>query len=129
LYQNMAMMLLVENVDETATWYRDVLGARFQYSLPKTAPYEWVSLMLDDIEVMICHKKAAQNWYSDEVMVREKPANVIAYFYVKDANALYDQVKDKAKIIMEPTDQPHGIREFAVQDPFGFTLVFAQILH
>jgi len=27
---------------------------------------------------------------------------------------------------MEPTDQPYGVREFAVQDPFGFVLIFAQ---
>ena len=29
---------------------------------------------------------------------------------------------------MEPTDQPYGIREFAIQSPFGFILIFAQIL-
>jgi len=29
---------------------------------------------------------------------------------------------------MEPVDQWYGIREFAVQDPFGIILIFAQIL-
>ncbi|MGB9717571.1 MAG: hypothetical protein ACPL4E_03910 [Thermoproteota archaeon] len=39
---------------------------------------------------------------------------------------LYNKIKDKAKILMEPVDQPYAVREFAIQDPFGFILLFAQ---
>ena len=127
MYQDLALMLLVENVEEAATWYQEALGAKIQYSLPKTPPYEWVSLTLGNSELMLSQKQAAQRWYTEEVPISEKPANLIAYFYVQNADALYHDMKDKAKIIMEPTDQPSLIREFAVQDPFGFTFVFAQI--
>lgn len=128
MYQTVSLMFLVEEVDEAALWYQDILGAKLQYSLPKTPPFEWVSLLLDDIELMLSQKKAAQQWYTDKVPISEKPANFIAYFYVKDASVLYDRIKDKVKIIMEPADQPAGIREFAIQDPFGFILIFAQII-
>lgn len=128
MYQNVALMFLVDKVDEAASWYQKILGAKLQYSMPKTPPYEWVSLLLDGVELMLAQKGAAQQWYTDKVPVSEKPSNFIAYFYVKDVNALYDKIKDKVKVIMDPTDQPHGIREFAIQDASGFILIFAQII-
>ncbi|MEO0115316.1 MAG: VOC family protein [candidate division WOR-3 bacterium] len=128
MYQKVAPMFLVENVDKAVEWYKDIFGAEPQASLPKEPPFEWVSLMLGDMEIMFSQKKSAQKWYSENVIVAEKPANFIAYIYVEDANNLYDRIKDKVKIIMEPVDQWYGIREFAIQDPFGIILIFAQIV-
>jgi uncharacterized glyoxalase superfamily protein PhnB len=56
------------------------------------------------------------------------PANFIAYIYVEDAKSLCDRVGGEVEIILEPTDQPYGIREFAIRDPFGFVLVFAEVI-
>ena len=80
------------------------------------------------MEIMFSQKESAQKWYSENVIVSEKPANFIAYIYVEDASSLDDRVKDKVKIIMEPVDQWYGIREFAIQDPFGIILIFAQVV-
>jgi uncharacterized glyoxalase superfamily protein PhnB len=121
-------MLLVEDVDAGLAWYRDVLGASLRYTLPDTPPFEWVSLTLDDVEIMLSLKREAQKWYSDRVRVSEAPANFIAYIYVEDANSLCARIRGKAEIILEPTDQPYGIREFAIRDPFGFVLVFAEVI-
>ena len=127
MYQKVAQMLLVENVDEALAWYGEVFGAELHASSPQTPPFEWVSLLLADVEIMCGQKRAAQEWYSDKVTISRTPANFIAYVYVKDVNSLYEQIKDKVAVIMGPTDQPYGIREFAIQDPFGFIWVFAQI--
>ena len=124
MYRAFALMLLVDDVNKAVAWYRDILGAKLQYSMPQTPPFEWASLLLGDIELMFSCKKSAQQWYG--IQTSEEPANFIVYFYVTDASILYDKVKDKVKIIMEPTDQPYEVREFAVQDPFGFVLIFAQ---
>jgi len=128
MYQKVAPMLLVEDVDEAVAWYEDMLEAKLHASLPKIPPFEWVSLDLGDVEIMFSKKKSAQKWYSDAVIVSETPTNCIAYIYVENASNLYEQIKDKVKIVMEPTDQWYGIREFAIQDPFGFVLIFAQII-
>jgi uncharacterized glyoxalase superfamily protein PhnB len=124
MYRAFALMLLVDDVNKAVAWYQDILGAKLQYSMPKTPPFEWASLLLGDIELMFSRKKSAQQWY--KVQVSEEPANFIIYLYVTDASILYDKIKDKVRIIMEPTDQPYGVREFAFQDPFGFILIFAQ---
>lgn len=128
MYQELAPMFLVDNVDEVVRWYKDILGAKLQHSLPDTPPFEWVSLKLTDVEIMFAEKKAAQKWYTKAVSISGRPANFIAYFYVENINKLHDQIKSKVNVIMEPKDQYYGMREFAFQDPFGFVIIFAQIL-
>lgn len=128
MYKDMAPMFLVENVDEVVKWYSEILESKLQHSLPETPPFEWVSLLLNDVEIMFSQKKSAQKWYSDKVTISETPANIIAYIYVEDVNSLYESVKEKVEIIMEPIDQSYGIREFAIKDPFGFILIFAEII-
>ncbi|MGB9717572.1 MAG: VOC family protein [Thermoproteota archaeon] len=63
MYQTMALMLLVDEVDEAVAWYQDVFGAKLQYSMPKTPPFEWASPLLGDIELMLSREKSAQHWY------------------------------------------------------------------
>ncbi len=128
MYQKVSPMLLVDDVDQAEAWYRSVFGAEFQYCQPQDPPYEWVSLLLDDVEIMIGNKGEAKNWYSEEVQVSETPTNFIVYIYVEHINELYQRVHDKVKIIMHPSDQFYDIREFAVRDAFGFVFVFAEIL-
>ncbi len=128
MFQKVAPMFLVDNVDQAVAWYRDMLGAKLQHSLPGIPPLEWASLLLGDIEVMFSQKKAAQKWYSDKVTVSDIPANFIAYVYVKDVDSLYERVRGPAEVIMAPVDQDYGLRELAIRDPFGFILIFAQVI-
>jgi uncharacterized glyoxalase superfamily protein PhnB len=128
MYQRVAPILLVDNVDEAVAWYQDKRGAEIQAADPKSPPFEWASLLLGGIEIMVGQKRAAQGWYTDHITVSETPANFIAYIYVEDAHDLYHRIKGRVNIVMEPTDQRYGIREFAIGDPYGFVLVFAQII-
>ncbi len=128
MFHKVAPMLLVDDVDEALSWYQSVLGAHVQYSMPQKPPFEWVSLLLNDVEIMFAQKKSAQTWYSNNVAISGAPTNCIAYIYVDSVDDLYERLKEKATIIMEPTDQWYGIREFGCMDPFGFVLLFAQII-
>lgn len=48
-----------------------------------------------------------------------------AYIHVEDPDALHDRaVAAGAKVTMPLTDQPYGSREFAVEDPEGYTWSF-----
>jgi uncharacterized glyoxalase superfamily protein PhnB len=127
MYQNVTPMLLVDDVDKAVAYYQEVFGAKLQYSLPKTLPYEWVSLLLDDVEIMFWQREAAQREYPGVPLSSEKPSNLIVYVYVKDIDALYERIKDKITVLMEPKDQSYGIREFTIRDCFDFILTFDQI--
>lgn len=127
MYKKVAPMLLVDDVDKAVAHYQEVFGAKLQYSLPKTSPYEWVSLLLGDVEIMFWQKEAAQKEYPGVPLTSQKPRNLILYVYVEDVDTLYNRIKDKVTVLMEPKDQSYGIREFTIQDCFDFILTFAQI--
>lgn len=127
MYEKVAPMHLVDDVDKAVAYYQEIFDAKLQYSLPKTSPYEWVSLLLGGIEIMFWQKEAAQKEYPGVSLTSEKPGNLIIYVYVADIDNLYERIKDKATILMKPKDQPYGIREFTVLDCFDIILTFAQV--
>ena len=128
MYKGLAPMLLVDDVDAALAWYQDVLGAKLQYKLPDNPPFEWVSILLDGVEIMLARKDSAKSWYTDAVKSADTPTNCIIYIYVEDTEALYGRIKDKAKVVMKPADQYYGMREFVIKDPFGFILIFAEVI-
>jgi uncharacterized glyoxalase superfamily protein PhnB len=48
-----------------------------------------------------------------------------AYILVNDVDALYERVTG-AELVHELADQPYGMRDFMVRDPFGNCLSFGQ---
>jgi uncharacterized glyoxalase superfamily protein PhnB len=128
VYKDSTPMLLVDDVDEALAWYQDELGAKLQYKLPDEPPFEWVSILLDKVEVMLAGKKAAKGWYTEAVKSADTPTNCIVYIYVESVDSLFEGIKEKVKVVIEPHDQYYGMREFVIQDPFGFILIFAESL-
>ena len=60
MYRKVAPMFLVDDVDKSVRLYQDVFGAKLQHSLPDKPPFEWVSLLLEQTEIMFWKKEAAQ---------------------------------------------------------------------
>ena len=81
---------------------------------------------LDGGELMFWEKEAARKEYPD-LVISANPASFIAYFYVEDVDALYERLRSKVEVLMEPKDQFYGVHEFTIRDPFGFVLTFAQV--
>jgi len=127
MYKKVAPMFLVDDVDKAVSFYQEVFGARLRHSLPDAPPFEWVSLLLEETEIMFWKNDAAQKEYPDAALISHKPGNVIVYVYVEEIDKLYERIQDKVTVVMEPKDQSYGIREFTIRDPFGFIWTFAQI--
>jgi len=119
VFQRVAPMLLVEGVERGIRFYYEVLGGRLTAVYPEQPSHEWASLKLEGVELMLWEKDAAKVEYPE----LESPAGTILYIYV---DALYERVKEVAEVLMAPVDQFYGIREFAIRDPYGFVLTFAQ---
>jgi uncharacterized glyoxalase superfamily protein PhnB len=128
MYNRIAPMFLVDDVDGVLGFYKDVFGAKLQYSLPDKPPFEWASLLLEETEMMFWKKEAAQKEYPDVPLTSDKPTNVIIYVYVEDVDKLYERVKGKVTVVMKPKDQFYGILEFTIRDPFDFIWTFAQVV-
>ncbi len=116
---------MVDEVERGVRFYREVLGAKLAAVHPEESPHEWASLELGEVEIMLWRKDEAREEYPG-LKIAESPAGFIAYIYVDDVDALYERVKGKAEVLMEPKDQFYGLRELTIRDPYGFVLTFAQ---
>lgn len=109
-------MTRVVDVRSTIAWYQSV-GFTLQRTFEDDGDMNWALLTFGTSEVMFatgCNPLAPTG------------RDVDLYVHVEAVDALYLELKDRVDVTMEPTDVFHGMREFIVRDPNGFTVVFAE---
>jgi hypothetical protein len=120
-----APVLLVKDVVASANYFRDCAGFEYEGQLYGDPPHFCVCRR-DRHYLML-----AQVDHADSIVpfwkIREKMCN--AYFWVDDADGLYEEMKAKgAKMDYGPCTQPYGVREFGIQDLDGQDISFGQVL-
>jgi len=65
-------MFLVDNVDEVIEWYKEIFDAKINATDPENPPYEWVSLLIGDVEIMFAKMESAVKWYSENVVINKR---------------------------------------------------------
>lgn len=119
--------LLVDDVFQSAEYYRDVLGFGFEQFWGE--PPRFVMLVRDGVRIML--RAPAQP--GGESVVRPNHLRVEysfdLYANVDDVDALYAELRERgARLLYEPCDQPHDCREFEVEDLNGYRICFGQNL-
>ena len=106
-----APVLAVPDVPATAAFYRKTLGFR---SDPGTDTPEYAVVWRDNAAVHLAKGEHA-------------PMGVRLFFWVKDVNALYDEVVRQGAAIDVPIGtRSYGIRDFSIRDPNGVVVVLGQ---
>jgi len=112
---------LVNDVGNTADWYRSQLGFEAAY-FPRNPPYVYASLMRDEIEIMLLRLEG-----------HKKPEVVRAggvwdaYIRMEGVRQFYEEVRKKIAMKSELTKRPYGDSEFEIVDPNGYVLVFGEL--
>lgn len=121
--------MMVENVDETVSFYRDVLGFDLVMIVPEQAPFTWALMKRDDVEVMFQTRASL----TEEVpffkpFFKERPLGGAPAFYidVDGVESLYERVCPQVTVVKDLHTTLYGTREFAMRDCNGFLLTFAE---
>jgi catechol 2,3-dioxygenase-like lactoylglutathione lyase family enzyme len=123
-YKFAATAFLVSDVGKTARWYREVLGFRV-VTFPDSEPFEWASIARDNVEIMLQRSEGYEKPDLDPL----RPGGAWnVYFYIDDAQGLFDAIGNKVKVRRAPCEQPYQMIEFEIADPNGYVLVFGQSL-
>lgn len=109
-----APVLHVGDVKATASWYRDVLGFKWDFG---DAEYS-----------VVWRDNSAIHFASGSG--RPLPSGIHLFQWIRDVDAYHREVRERgAEVVEEPTDRPYDIREFTVRDPNGIDIVFGQEIH
>ena len=117
--------LLVQDIERSTTFYRDVLGFTVKQTVPETAPFVFVWLERDGVPVFLNDPKAADHDYP-EASRRPAGGTATMFFIVSSVDAFHARVAPRANVIMPLKTQFYGMREFAIEDPDGHILTFAE---
>ena len=117
-----APIFLVSDIDRSVAYYRDRVG--FTVNGIWGEPPSFAILERDGFCLMLSLADSAE---AIRPHYRFVDSMWNAYFWVDDADALYQELLDRgAKIDYEPCLQPYGCREFGIQDPDGYDVAFGQ---
>jgi lactoylglutathione lyase len=129
LFNKLTPNFIVASVERSLAFYVDVLGFARGLTVPEQPPLVFASVTSGAIEIFFNDITAVLEEHPDWAG-RVKPSAASSMFIeVAEAggvDALHDHVKSRAKVVMPLTNQWYGMREFAIEDPDGFVLTFAQ---
>jgi catechol 2,3-dioxygenase-like lactoylglutathione lyase family enzyme len=111
-------VLAVPNVRQSAKFYVDALGFTVTAD-----PAGWIFLSKDHCTIMLGE-------CPDDVPPSQLGShNYFAYLRVDDADAWYAQLQPHGvQFLSAATNQPWGMREFAIKTPDGHRIMFGQTL-
>jgi uncharacterized glyoxalase superfamily protein PhnB len=117
-----APFFLVRDVVKAAEYYRDALG--FSYPRFWGKPPVFCMPERDGLIIMLSQVKDASVIRPNSKACDDDPWD--AYVWVKDADALYSEVKPRGAIVAyEPMlKEGYGNREFGVRDLDGYLIAF-----
>jgi len=117
--------LLVRDIPKSLAFYRDVLGFTMGETVPDQEPFVFVWMKRDEVSVFLNDINAAAHDYPAAASLT--PGGTAALFFIiSDVDGYHATVAPKANVIMPVKTQFYGLREFAVTDPDGHILTFAE---
>ena len=117
--------LVCRDLAASLAFYRDVLGFTISMSVPDAPPYGFVGLERDGVPVFLNDVTVVVADFP--TMAATPPGGTATMFFtVTDVDALHDAVAPKATVMMPLKTQFYGMREFAVTDPAGHLITFAE---
>jgi catechol 2,3-dioxygenase-like lactoylglutathione lyase family enzyme len=117
--------LLVSDVARSTAFYRDVLGFSIKENVPAVEPFVFVWLERDSVSVFLNDSKTAA---AELPVVADRAfgGTAMLFVIVTDVDALHQAVAPLAPVVMDLKTQFYGMREFAVTDPDGHIITFAE---
>ena len=114
-FSHSAPVLPVDNLKETAAYYKEVFG--FEISFMWGDPAHYAVLKRDGVGVHLTER--------EDTRAKISPSTV--YVFVDDVDAVYEELKAKGiEMFSPPETQEYGMREFEVSDPNGHFLIFGK---
>jgi lactoylglutathione lyase len=125
-FQKVTPNLVVSNVSASLKFYEETLGLKRQMTVPEQEPFVFAGVGSGNVEIFLNQKETVVAEYA---AFAGKPLGGTFTMYVEVDNVeeLHRRVQQhKVKIVMPMEKKFYGMQEFAVADPDGYLITFAQ---
>jgi len=124
-FKKLTPNLVVANVERSLAFYVDTLGFERGLTVPEDSPLVFASVTSGPIEIFFNDRAVAVKEYPG---FGGKPIGATGTLFIEvdGVDALHDQLKPSVKVVMPIVTQFYGMREFAIEDPDGYVITFAE---
>jgi catechol 2,3-dioxygenase-like lactoylglutathione lyase family enzyme len=117
--------LIVSSVEGSLSFYQDTLGFERGMTVPEKPPFAFASVTSGPVEIFFNDRSTVVK-ESPQFAGRALGGGNTMFIEVDAIDAYHDQIKDRVKIVLAIVTQWYGMREFAIEDPDGYVITFAQ---
>mgnify|MGYP006277581007 CR=1 FL=1 len=118
--------LVVADVGRSIAFYRDVLGMTLTRTVPDEGPFVFASLDNGPVEIFLNALDAAVAEYP-AFGQRPVGGTLTQFIEVKNVRAMWEALQGKAPVIFPLEKKWYGVTEFAIADPDGYIITFAEM--
>ena len=124
-FKKLTPNLVVANVERSLAFYVDTLGFERGLTVPEQSPLVFASVTNGPIEIFFNDAATAVKEYP---RFDGKPigATGTLFIEVEGVDALHDRLKPSVNVVMPIVTKFYGMREFAIEDPDGYVITFAE---
>ena len=117
--------LLVADVSRSLAFYRDVLGFEVEFTVPNEPPYVFVAVHAGPVEIFL---NAPEPAIAEYPAFKDRPigGTLTLFIEVAGVRRLHDELRDRVKVAMPLEKKWYGLTEFAIEDPDGYLITFAE---
>jgi lactoylglutathione lyase len=117
--------LLVASVERSLAFYVDTLGFTRGMTVPEEPPFAFASVTGGAVEIFFNDAAGAVKEYPG---FAGKPlgATGTLFIEVEGVDALHERLRGTVTIVMPIETKFYGMREFAIEDPDGYVITFAE---
>ena len=120
--------LLVASVERSLSFYIDVLGFARGMTVPEPSPFVFASVTSGAVEIFFNDAATAVKEYPS---FAGKPIGATGTLFIEldgsgAIDAFHDRIGPNVTVTMPLVTQFYGMREFAITDPDGYVITFAQ---
>jgi catechol 2,3-dioxygenase-like lactoylglutathione lyase family enzyme len=117
--------LVVGDIDRSIAFYRDILGFELSESVPEQRPFMFAWMKRGEVSVFLNALQSVKEDYP-ALVNRALGGTFTMFIVVEGVDTLHALVKDDGRVVMPPKTQFYGMREFAIEDPDGYVITFAE---
>ena len=117
--------LVVSDVDRSLAFYRDVLGFSVAQTVPDVAPLVFAIMQAGPVEIFL---NAPEPAYAEYPAFRDRPIGGTLTLFIEatDVRGLHAALADRVTVVMPLEKKWYGVTEFAIADPDGYLITFAE---
>ena len=117
--------LVVGHVERSLAFYVDTLGFERGLTVPDQSPFVFASVTSGAVEIFFNDAAAATKEYP-AFAGRPIGSTGTMFIEMQGVDAFHDRLKGSVKVVMPLVTQFYGMREFAIEDPDGYIITFAE---